>query len=545
MSQIIEHVNRLKTQLPLDSLINFYETYLAKHDSKGKRITLGVAISLAVVGRFIYNLGLPPKHLRRYPYATKWAVLKRSIIDKEPISVTYETLYQPLLKKGNGICVLPLEAGDWAIDVINPQAVKQILMKNDLFPKTKSTFDHGTLTHHIMGNSNIVFAVGDDWKRHRKVVNPAFKKQLPAQLFGNMTLKWFNVLDRDNSGDEFVVDFHDSMERLTLDIIGKSAFDFEFKSVEEKNSYWKEVYDHVMNAHKQPLYALFNILDKKFSSLIPSRKASFDLADEFLGMLKGVIEKKRASLKVNQNQGIDEKERDLLSLMIESEMRGDGQLSDEEILNDLVVFFIAGHDTTASSLCSVIYWLARYPEIQEKVRREVNGVMFPNGEPKEDVLPTLENTKQFVYINQVIKEALRLGGPAAKLGSGREAQQDVQLAGIDLFIPKGTLVNVNVYGMHHSEQVWEDPEAFNPDRFGEGGESEQHSGLAWVPFSNGQRQCIGMNFSIAEQRVIIAMILRRYELALPADSIHHERYVIGSSSTLAPVDLQIQFKKRY
>jgi cytochrome P450 len=90
--------------------------------------------------------------------------------------------------------------------------------------------------------------------------------------------------------------------------------------------------------------------------------------------------------------------------------------------------------------------------------------------------------------------------------TGRVCQEDVELAG--QFIPKGTEVAVDVYNLHHNPDVWKDPYVFDPERFTPGGEADNQKGIAWVPFSNGSRQCIGMNFSMAEQRVVLSMLCK-------------------------------------
>jgi cytochrome P450 len=94
--------------------------------------------------------------------------------------------------------------------------------------------------------------------------------------------------------------------------------------------------------------------------------------------------------------------------------------------------------------------------------------------------------------------------------TGRLCQQDINLAGH--FIPKGTQVAVDIYNLHHNPAVWKDPYVFDPERFAPGGEADSKRGIAWVPFSNGSRQCIGMNFSMAEQRVVLLMIRKLHHV---------------------------------
>ncbi|CAO3639580.1 unnamed protein product [Cunninghamella echinulata] len=115
------------------------------------------------------------------------------------------------------------------------------------------------------------------------------------------------------------------------------------------------------------------------------------------------------------------------------------------------------------------------------------------------------------------------------------------------FIPKNTPIVVNMLGLHSNENVWKDPYTFNPDRFCPNGEAEQKNrdGHTWAPFASGPRQCIGMNFSLAEQRVMLSSILRKYELHLPENTIHKDELITNNSGVLKPIDLKIVFKPRY
>ncbi|KAI8070940.1 cytochrome P450 [Gongronella butleri] len=547
MSQLLNQVAALKEHLPWTSIVELYEKHLAKYtDTRGKRVTIGLAVSMVLLGRFIYDVGRPPKHLRRFPYANRWTMFKKMLIDNKPLRDIFEEDYRALAKKGNGVYV-KFERAGWGIQVTSSAATKQILMKGDIFPKNEMDGLQGTLFFRFLGVSNIVFAVGQDWKKHRKVVNPAFHRSNPVKLFGDQAIGMFNMLDEKYPADAFKVDAANLFERLTLDIIALSDFCYDFGSIKDENSYWKTQYDKAMEASRRPLYLLFPKLDPWIGHLIPSRRRDFADVDAFTGMLSRMIDEKRAQLKERASD-IDENEKDLLTLMIESEMRGEGELTKQELLNDLGIFFIAGHDTTAISLSSAIYWLARYPDVQQKARDEVNRILFADGsDPKADVVPNADQLKQLVYLNQIIKEALRLGGPVVQLGSPRKVQKDVELAGTGVILRKGERVNINLFELHHSEDVWDKPFEFNPDRYCENGEAEQNAreGLAWAPFSNGSRQCIGMNFSLTEQRVILSMILRRYDLSLPEDSIHKSRYVTGNGLILKPRQLDIVFKKRF
>lgn len=113
------------------------------------------------------------------------------------------------------------------------------------------------------------------------------------------------------------------------------------------------------------------------------------------------------------------------------------------------------------------------------------------------------------YISQIIKETLRINGSVTK-AILRVAAEDTELSGT--FIPKGTKLVVNIFNIQHSEKVWKNADKFDPDRFSENGEASHAESMAWTPFGNGARQCIGMNFSLNEQRVLLSMLRKLYSI---------------------------------
>lgn len=139
---------------------------------------------------------------------------------------------------------------------------------------------------------------------------------------------------------------------------------------------------------------------------------------------------------------------------------------------------------------------------------------------------------------------MRLAAPAHSLVEKRTTQ-DTELAGT--FIPKGSLVKVNILGLHYNPNLWVEPTKFNPDRFEDGGELDSRaSNFTYLPFGGGSRQCIGMNFSLTEQRIALSLILRRYELGVPANSIHKDELKFSSNMFFnTALEVKLDFKRRY
>jgi cytochrome P450 len=412
----------------------------------------------------------------------------------------------------------------------------------DIFAKDIKHKLKDTLTGRFIFGRNILVTNGAEWKKHRKVANPAFHRSMPVELFGQLTHKLFTAMDSPNV-DYNAVDFHDLMTRWTLSAIGNAGFGFDFKALEDKDNEWVQIYYRISTGMQDFKYLLFPFFDRNLLWLNHSRRAKHEDLTRFLELLDGVIENKRRAIEEQDASDIKESERDLLTLMIESEKAGEGALTNEELKSNLCVFFIAGHDTTANALTFAIYYLAVNPDIQEKARQEAIAAF---GDEPTDILPTAEETKDLQYINCIIKETLRIAPPATGV-LARGLTADAEIAG--MVFPKGTRVMLNIYELHHNPHVWSNPETFDPDRFLPGGEAEKlalnGAAMAWVPFSNGGRQCIGANFSLAEQRVMLPLLLRKFEWRLPEGSPHKDKPITGNVGVLALKDHRVSFKKRY
>jgi len=283
---------------------------------------------------------------------------------------------------------------------------------------------------------------------------------------------------------------------------------------------------------------------------LPKRDKIHRNMDKLSKLFEEIIQKKKLVIQQKGYEpiGDEDNEKDLLTMMIEAnETEKFEVLSDQELRDNLAAFFVAGLDTTANAISSIVYFLAVHKDIQQKAREEAIAIL---GDAPEDVIPNIEQTKQFKFIDQIMKESLRLFTPVTSMVP-RKTTKDVDLG--PYYIPKGSIVNVDIYAIHHNPNNWVNPELFDPERFAEGGENEVRAGndnsasYFWIPFSGGGRQCIGMNFSLVEQRVVLSMLLRKYEWSLPADSVHKDGIKLNPKFVLAlsPLNLIVNFHPRY
>ena len=226
---------------------------------------------------------------------------------------------------------------------------------------------------------------------------------------------------------------------------------------------------------------------------------------------------------------------DLLDMMLGEGPGGEEPLDDTSLLNNFCTLFLAGHDTTATTLSMALNLLALNPAAQDKAREEAKAVV---GEKKS---PSFEDQKQMPYITNVIKETMRMYPPVMVMPP-RELTKDVEVKG--KVLKKGTLVTIPSYTLQHDRELWKDPFKFLPERH-----EERHHPYAWQSFGAGQRVCLGNNFSLQEQRVFLSTLLLRYKLH-PGPQTHSKQqqdsgrnFDIGIPTFMLPSNVFVRFEK--
>jgi len=183
------------------------------------------------------------------------------------------------------------------------------------------------------------------------------------------------------------------------------------------------------------------------------------------------------------------------------------RMSDQQLRDELMTLFGAGHETTAVALTWTWYLLARHPEVKEKLDEELDSVLA--GHP-----PSVNDLPRLPYTEMVIREALRLYPPGSAFA--REPVEDVTIAGYD--VPKGSLIIISPYILHRDQRFFSDPDRFYPERFAPGwGECIPRH--AYLPFGGGPRVCIGNGFAMMEARLILAAVAQHYQFSLETDEV--------------------------
>jgi len=204
---------------------------------------------------------------------------------------------------------------------------------------------------------------------------------------------------------------------------------------------------------------------------------------------------------------------------------GEG-MSVEQLIDEIKILFIAGHETTANALTFTLQLLGSHLDVQQKVFEEILKVESES----DDVV---EQLQKMTYINAVLNESMRLYPPAWI--TDRQNVEDDSLG--EFNIKKDTLIGVSFYELHRNPKYWDNPEQFNPDRFL--GEQKKHSMQYFYPFGAGPRMCIGAGFAIYEMCLAISHIIKKYKVVSVRNTVNFNPLI-----TLKPVDVEVVFSER-
>lgn len=197
---------------------------------------------------------------------------------------------------------------------------------------------------------------------------------------------------------------------------------------------------------------------------------------------------------------------DLLDMLLEARDADLGEsMSNQQLRDEVLTIFSAGHETTANALSWAWYALAQQPEILARLQAELDSVL-------QGRTPTIDDLPNLPYTQQVFNEVLRLHPPVPSMP--RLVAHDTTLRGYAL--PGDSLVFISIYNIHRHSEFWTEPKLFNPDRWAGDGHKRQHR-LAFMPFGAGPRMCIGNNLSLMEGQLLLALVAQYAELRLVPD----------------------------
>ncbi|CAG8745114.1 22786_t:CDS:2, partial [Cetraspora pellucida] len=327
-------------------------------------------------------------------------------------------------------------------------------------PKGELPENHPT---NLFFGKGISFSNGDRWLQQRKLATPAFNRALRPEMVCECTDNFITLL---NKWTDIPIDVFSLMQRVTIQVLGKLAFAYDMKALEnlEEQPYFLKSYSKIIHFLTEPVTALF-----PFMNSLPLKKNIEHslLIKEFDKFLFKMIEQRKFEMSKAKS---DDENTDLLAGILEAAKNEEYMYTNKELRDDIV-------------------------DMQKKVREEALNVL-----ESASKIPTSENLKDLKYITAIIMESLRIYPPVLQV-LFRTPTKPLNLAR-NITIPEGVKIAVNLWQIHRNPDLWNDVDRFIPERFMN---PEKDIRNNWAPFSSGPRNCIGQNFSMMEQKIIIAM----------------------------------------
>lgn len=386
----------------------------------------------------------------------------------------------------------------------DPNLAKYLLQSNQRnYEKSPiQTEDMAKYIGHGLLTSN-----GEQWQKQRKLIQPAFHKNNLKKLLSAVQEALSAEIDRITTKKP--IDIFPIFNDLAFQTVVKALFSSAIGKAEiDRLQHITEATQKMLVSElRQPyLHWWFRISGEVQKHL--------DLTREARIILKTVI----ANRKQSDPQG------DLLDLLLGARYDDGEAMGEEQLVDEILVLFAAGHETTSNALTFVCELLARQPEMQEKIYQEVKDLRAESS----DLMNFVTKAE---YTNRVINETLRLYPPAYfidRISIGKDEFEGKSIS-------KGTSVLLSVYEIHRHKHFWKDPNTFNPDRFIENSRPE-----AYFPFGAGPRKCIGNNFAMFEMVLAIAELISRFKIQPTKEEIE-----ISPLITLKPKNAVLKFQKRF
>src|SRR5919198_89928 len=373
----------------------------------------------------------------------------------------------------------------------HPNAIEQVLVprshefkKDPFYEQMKRILGEGLLT-----------SEGDFHKRQRRMIQPIFHHRLIKEYAATMVEFAARHRERWHEGQTF--DLHEELMALTMAIVGKTLFGAD---VERDARDVGDALATILGVFDDPALFLLIFFGGRAAQFVerlplPAVKRFQRAVDRLDGVIFRLIQEKREA----GAEGTD-----LLSRLLHAQTEGSG-MSDQQVRDEAITIFLAGHETTAVALTWTFYLLSRHTQVEEKLLAELDEVLG-------DRLPTVEDLDRLSYTRKVLSESMRLYPPAWEIG--RQALSDVEINGYT--IPQGSSVLMSQFLVHRDPRWYPEPRRFDPERWDPEEEAKRPK-YSYFPFGGGSRICIGESFAWMEGELVLATIAQRWRLRLLPD----------------------------
>jgi len=371
----------------------------------------------------------------------------------------------------------------------DPEIINHILQKNHKnYFKSKIVTD--TLSKYA--GKGILTTNGDYWLKQRRLIQPGFHKKKIENLLSDMHNVITDMMDDIEfkiSEGNHEIDILDEMTKMTLRIVSKVLFSTDIS--EEQINTLKEGVQSLQDITLKEVQSPFLSFWRKLSGL---QKRSEDHLEAIYKMITGYIKERRSDPNPPS---------DLMTMLLGARYEGtDIGMDDQQILDEILIIFVAGFETTTNTLTFCLYLLSQHPKVLSKLQDELSEFDL-------DANPSMREVMGMQYTTQVISEAMRLYPPAWFMD--REAIEEEYIG--EEKVSKGEIIALYTFGLHRSADYWEDPDSFIPERFSEENKSKIAAN-SYIPFGKGPRLCIGSQFAQMEMNLVLAQFIKRFSFKL-------------------------------
>ena len=389
----------------------------------------------------------------------------------------------------------------------DPEIIKHVLQKNHR-NYHKSSLQSEDLAKYV--GRGLLTSNGDFWRKHRRMIQPAFHKKKLEALLETMHLAIRHELKRLEPGQ--VRDAYPLMSDLAFQVVAKSLFSR--SDIREEMNSLQEITETnqlmLIREMRQPYLKWWFRLSGRIGKHL-------DKAAEGRAILDRIIE---------DRIGSGQREEDLLDMLLDARYEDGSPMPRRQLLDEVLILFTAGHETAANALSFLLYLLATHPEKQEKISREAAAFA-----PAENgLMPAIQ---ELHYTRSCIEEAMRLYPPAYFMD--RVALEDDEIGGRQY--KAGTFFLMSLFELHRHPGYWQHPDSFQPERFLSPPDKEFNN--YYYPFGAGPRMCIGNNFAMFEMMMTLVEITANYKLETDMTDIG-----INPLITLKPGKVPIKFSAR-
>lgn len=355
----------------------------------------------------------------------------------------------------------------------------------------------------ILLGEGLLTSEGDFHLRQRRLAQPAFHRERIKSYAAAIVACGERTQSRWRTGE--TLDIHAEMTRLTLTIVARALFSVDIDSSAAN-----------IGAVMKDIVTMFDMLVLPFSDLLqrlplPAMKRFENARDLLDKTIYGFVHERRAS-------GLDNGDFLSMLLLAQDEQGDHSGMTDQQVRDEVLTLFLAGHETTANALTWTWYLLSQHPEVEQRMRAELAEAL--NGRS-----PTFDDIANLRYTEMVLAESMRLYPPAWALT--RMAVEPHTIDGVDM--PVGSIAIICPYILHRDPRFWTDPERFDPERWIPEARDKRPR-LAYLPFGAGPRICIGERFAWMEGILLLATIGQKWRMSLAAG----HKAAISPQITLRP-----------